>query len=258
MNLKFSVFLFISLFITSCSGGKMIVGSDTANLSMSSKDIIKTHSEAQPDFSTIAARMNVKFESGNDMQSLTVSLRMEKDQKIWIKASILGITLAKIYITPESVSYYESITNTYFDGDFSLLSNWLGTDINFEKAQGILLGQSIFELDAKYISNVVDNKYRLQPKMQLHDFIHSLLVHPDNFKIASESLSKPTDNRMFTINYENYQRIEGSYYPSAFKIIATQKEKIIKIVVNYKKIDYNVSIRFPFNIPNGYEEIQIN
>ena len=31
-----------------------------------------------------------------------------------------------------------------------------------------------------------------------------------------------------------------------------------KIVVNYKKIDYNVSIRFPFNIPNGYEEIQIN
>ena len=258
MNLKLSVFLFISLFITSCSGGKMIVGSDTANLSMSSKDIIKTHSEAQPDFSTIAARMHVKFESGNDMQSLTVSLRMEKDQKIWIKASILGITLAKIYITPESVSYYESITNTYFDGDFSLLSNWLGTDINFEKAQGILLGQSIFELDAKYISNVVDNKYRLQPKMQLHDFIHSLLVHPDNFKIASESLSQPTDNRMFTINYENYQRIEGSYYPSAFKIIATQKEKTIKIVVNYKKIDYNVSIRFPFNIPNGYEEIQIN
>ena len=258
MNLKLSVFLLISLFITSCSGGKMIVGSDTANLSMSSKDIIKTHSEAQPDFSTIAARMHVKFESGNDMQSLTVSLRMEKDQKIWIKASILGITLAKIYITPESVSYYETITNTYFDGDFSLLSDWLGTDINFEKAQGILLGQSIFELDAKYISNVVDNKYRLQPKMQLHDFIHSLLVHPDNFKIASESLSKPTDNRMFTINYENYQRIEGSYYPSAFKIIATQKEKKIKIVVNYKKIDYNVSIRFPFNIPNGYEEIQIN
>ena len=63
---------------------------------------------------------------------------------------------------------------------------------------------------------------------------------------------------MFTINYGDYQRIEGSYYPSAFKIIATQKEKIIKIVVNYKKIDYNVSIRFPFNIPNGYEEIQIN
>ena len=258
MNIKLSIFLFISLFITSCGGGKMIVGSETANLSMSSKDIIKTHDEAQPDFSTIAARMHVKYENGDDMQSLTVSLRMEKDQKIWIKASLLGITLAKLYITPESVSYYETITNTYFDGDFSLLSDWLGTEINFEKAQGILLGQSIFELDNKYVSDVVANKYKLQPKMQPHNFIHSLLVNPDNFKIASESLSQPTDNRMFTINYGDYQSIEGGYYPSEFKIIATQKEEKTKIVVNYKKIDYNVSIRFPFTIPNGYEEIQIN
>ncbi len=258
MNLKLSILLVIFLFITSCGGGKMIVGSKTANLTMSSKDIIKTHDEAQPDFSTIAARMHVKYETGNDMQSLTVSLRMEKDQKIWIKASLLGITLAKLYITPESVSYYETISNTYFDGDFSLLSDWLGTEINFEKAQGILLGQSIFELDNKYKADVVANKYKLQPKMQPHNFIHSLLVNPDNFKIASESLSQPTDNRMFTINYGDYQSIEGGYYPSEFKIIATQKEEKTKIVVNYKKIDYNVSIRFPFTIPNGYEEIQIN
>ncbi len=258
MNLKFSILLVVSLFVTSCGGGKMLVGSDTANLSMSSKDIIKTHDEAQPNFSTIAARMHVQYESGKDRQSLTVSLRMEKDQKIWIKASILGITLAKLYITPESVSYYETITNTYFDGDFSLLSDWLGTDIDFEKAQGILLGQSIFNLDNKYKSDVIANKYRLQPKMQPHNFIHSLLVNPDNFKIASESLSQPTDNRMFTINYGDYQSIEGGYYPSEFKIIATQKEEKTIIVVNYKKIDYNVSIRFPFTIPNGYEEIQIN
>jgi hypothetical protein len=200
----------------------------------------------------------VKYENGEDAQSLTVSLRMEKDQKIWIKASLLGITLAKLYITPESVSYYETISNTYFDGDFSLLSDWLGTEINFEKAQGILLGQSIFDLDSRYISNVVANKYKLQPKTQPHNFIHSLLVNPDNFKISSESLSQPTDDRMFTINYGDYQNLEGGYYPSDFRIIATQKEEKTQIVVNYKKIDYNVSIRFPFTIPNGYEEMQLN
>lgn len=258
MNFKLSIFLFISIFISSCGGSKMIVGSETANHSMSSKDIIKTHDEASPEFSTLAARMHVKYQNGKDLQSLTVSLRMEKDQKIWIKASLLGITLAKLYITPESVSYYESISNTYFEGDFSLLSNLLGTEINFEKAQGILLGQSIFDLDNNYKSEIVSNKYMLQPKMQPHNFIHSLLVNPDNFKISSESLSQPAEQRMFTINYGDYQNLEGGYYPSDFKIIATQKNEKTKIVVNYKKIDYNVSIRFPFTIPNGYEEIQIN
>ncbi len=258
MKIKLSIILFISLFITSCGGGKMAVGSETANMSLSSKDIIKSHDEALPEFSTIAARMHVKYENGTDAQSLTVSMRMEKDQKIWIKASLLGITLAKLYITPESVSYYETISNTYFDGDFSLLSDWLGTDIDFNKAQGILLGQSIFDLDSKYVSDVVANKYKLQPKMQPHNFIHSLLVNPDNFKIASESLSQPTDDRMFTINYGDYQNLEGGYFPSDFRIIATQKEEKTQIVVNYKKIDYNVSIRFPFTIPNGYEEMQLN
>ena len=98
----------------------------------------------------------------------------------------------------------------------------------------------------------------LQPKMQPHNFIHSLLLNPDNFKIASESLSQPIDDRMFTINYGAYQNLEGGYFPSAYIIIATQKEEKTQIVVNYKKIDYNVSIRFPFTIPNGYEEIQLN
>jgi hypothetical protein len=258
LKIRLSIILFISLFITSCGGGKIAVGSETANKNLSPKNIIKSHDEAIPNFSTIAARIQVRYESIREVQSLTVSLRMEKDQKIWIKASLLGITLAKLYITPEAVSYYETISNTYFKGDYSLLSEWLGTEIDFEKAQKILLGQSIFDLNNKYVSDVVANKYMLQPKMQTDNFIHFLLVNPDNFKIASESLSQPIDERIFTINYGAYQNLEGSYFPLDFRIIATQKEKKTQIAVNFKKIDYNVSIRFPFTIPKGYEEMQLN
>ncbi|MCF6306621.1 MAG: DUF4292 domain-containing protein [Flavobacteriaceae bacterium] len=258
--MKFKFFLYVSalLFFISCGGGKTVIGSEKANHSLSTKEIIKTHNSALPEFNTIAARMHVLYKNGDDMQSLTVSMRMEKDQKIWIKASLIGITLAKLYITPETVSYYETISNTYFDGDFSLLSNWLGTDIDFQKAQAILLGQSIFDLDNKYKTEIIVNKYKLQPKAQSQNFIHSLLINPDNFKIASETLSQPMNNRMFTINYGPYQNLKGGFYPSKIKIIATQKEDITKIVVNFKKIDYNVSIRFPFNIPNGYKEIELD
>ena len=112
LKIRHSIILFISLFISSCGGGKIVVGSETANMNLSPKNIIKRHDEATPKFSTIAARIQVKYESIRDVQSLTVSLRMERDQKIWIKASLLGITLAKLYITPEVVSYYETISNT--------------------------------------------------------------------------------------------------------------------------------------------------
>jgi len=257
MNFKLVYFFIISLILISCGGSKNVKVSNTANSSQSSKNIIKAHQAASPDFNTLAARMQVIYENGEKLQSVGVSLRMEKDKKIWIKASLLGITLAKVLITPDKVSYYESISNTYFDGDFSLLSEWLGADIDFQKAQSILLGQSIFNLDDKYKSTVIVNKYKLQPKTPLSNFIYSLLINPDNFKISSETLSQPNDERMFTVNYGKYQKVEGGYYPSQIKIIATQEGSKTKIAVNYKKIDHNAPIRFPFTIPNGYEEIQL-
>ena len=48
VKIKLSIILFISLFITSCGGGKIAVGSETANKNLSSKDIIKSHDEALP------------------------------------------------------------------------------------------------------------------------------------------------------------------------------------------------------------------
>ena len=258
MKIKLLFILSVLISFISCGGGKAIVGSEKADANLSSKEIIKTHEAALPDFNTIAARMHVLYEKDDELKSLTVSLRMEKDQKIWIKASLLGITLAKLYITPESVSFYETISNTYFEGDYSLLSNWLGTDINFQKAQAILLGQSIFDLDSKYKVKVIGNKYQLQPKPQPQNFVHTLLLNPTNFKISSETLSQPSDKRMFTISYGPYKTLKGDFYPSEIKINAIQKEERTKIEVNYRKIDHNVSIRFPFKIPNGYEEIELN
>ncbi len=258
MNFKLVYIISVSFLLFSCGGGKVVNESNQANNSLSSKSIIITHLAASPEFSTLAARMQVVYENGDDLKSLTVSLRMEKNKKIWIKASILGITLAKVLITPGSVRFYENISNTYFDGDFSLLSDWLGTEIDFQKAQAILLGQSIFDLGAKHKSTVIVNKYKLQPKTQMNNFIYSLFLNPENFKISSETVSQPNDQRMFTVNYGKYQKIEGGHYPSQIRILAIQKGAETKIAVNYKKIDHNAPIRFPFTIPRSYEKIELN
>jgi hypothetical protein len=184
---------------------------------------------------------------------------MQKDEKIWIKASVLGITLVKVLITQDRVSYYETISNTYFDGDFALISDWLGTDLNFEKTQAILLGQSIFGLDnATYKASVSENRYKLEPLQQPANFVHSLLLNPNNFKVNSGVVSQPKDNRQLSIAYGDYQELEGSFYPSVIQINSIEGDSRTNIAVNYRKINLNVSVSFPFKIPNGYEEIRLS
>ena len=182
MKLKLIATLLVLFAVSACKGSKGITGSSTTK-KLPLKDIIKAHNAAAPDFETMAARVFVVYEDEKKSQSVTVSLRMEKDKIIWVKASLLGITLAKVLITPERVSYYEKISNTYFDGDFSLLSNWLGTELDFQKAQDILLGQSIFTINTReYESSVALNKYRVLPKRQPTNFIHTLLLQPNILK----------------------------------------------------------------------------
>lgn len=245
--------------LAACGGAKNIKGSNTANNNLSVKNIIATHEAASPNFETMAARVLVAYEDSDKSQSITVSLRMEKDKTIWVKASVLGITLAKVLITPTSVSYYETIGNTYFEGDFALLSEWLGTDIDFQKAQSILLGQSIFRLNASaYTSTVQNNTYKLFPKQQPANFIHSVFLNPENFKVASETLSQPNDKRLLSVRYGDYQMVENNFFPSEVVINTTEADEKTKIDIVYRNIDLNVSISFPFTIPDGYDEIQLN
>lgn len=244
--------------LLSCGGIKGVEGTSTANNSLAVKSIIASHEAIAPNFNTLAARVQVEFEDKNTSQSITTSLRIEKDKIIWIKASILGITLAKVLITPDRVAFYETINNQYFDGDFALLSNMLGTEIDFQKAQDILLGQSIFDLDGKsYTSEVKNNLYYLQPKKEFSNFIHYLTLYPRSFKVASEVISQPNENRQLTVLYGPHKKTEDQYFPSKVKIDATDGIDKTKIDLTYKKIDLNVSISFPFKIPKGYDQIRL-
>ncbi len=251
--------LALSLLLVSCKGGKTVIGSTTADASLAVASIIKTHKAASPNFKTLASRVQVAYADEKKEQSVTVSLRMEKDKVIWIKAALLGITIAKVKITPERVSYYETISNTYFDGDFDLLSDWLGTDLDFDKTQAILLGQSIFSLEkGKYTSSISSNKYELAPKSQPNNFIHRLLLNPDNYKVNSGYLNQPNDDRELSMRYGDYQKLNGSFYPTQVFIKSSEGDSETNIAVKYKKIDLNVDLSFPFNIPSGYEEIELS
>ncbi|MDC7995038.1 DUF4292 domain-containing protein [Altibacter sp. HG106] len=244
-----------TLVVTSCGGTKKTLG---ALPNLSSKEIISKHQQTAPQFNTLAARVQVVYEDEKKLQSMTVSLRMEKDKQIWVKASLLGITLAKVYITPSRVSYYETVGDTYFDGDFSLLSEWLGAEIDFERAQAILLGQSLFDLnDTAYEVSGLQNLYRLQPKRQEQNFIYSLLIDPNHFRVSGETLSQPNDNRLLDVRYEDYQLVSSQHFPSAIKILASENNTKTSIDVTYRKIDLDANVSFPFDIPEGYEEIKL-
>lgn len=260
MKLRLGIVVILcSLILFSCGSGKEVVGDKTIANALPTKQLLASHQAAAPSFNTMASRVQVVYAEENKEQSITASLRIRRNDTIWVKASVLGITLAKALITPDKVQYYETLGNTYFDGDYRLLSEWVGTELNFEKTQALLLGQSIFSLtDRNYQSVVLNNRYQVTPKSQPKDFIHSLFLDPTSYKVISGTVQQPDQQRMLQIQYGPYEKIEERYYPSSITIFANQGTAQTKIALSYKKIDLEAPVRFPFRIPEGYQAIELN
>lgn len=252
-GMKNLVGMFVLFVLVVSCGTKKIVGDGTASEKMSAKNVIRQHYLNQLDFKTLAGKLKINYSDGNSEQSLSVSLRMEKDKAIWISAPF-GIV--KAYITPERVSFYNKLNNEYFDGDFSYLSNLLGTELDFEKVQNLLLGQALFDLRGEsYNALVSEENYELKPKTPGTLFKTLFQIEPKNFKMASQQLSQPLRKRLLVVNYKNYQKINKWILPNEIYIVAIEKDKRNTIDIEYRNIEFDEAVRFPYKIPDGYDEI---
>lgn len=249
------LFVILILFIVGCKSTKNVSSSNELNTKLSSKQIIREHSKQEAKFKTLQSRVKVEYIHGNRSQAHTISLRIEKDKMIWISSFLNAI---RVKITPEKVGYYNKLDNTYFEGDFSLISDLLGIELDFNKAQNLLLGEALFDLNNEsYVADIHEASYLLQPKSQSALLEIFFLLNPTHFKMDSQQLAQPLKRRMLQIDYENYQEIEKQILPKHIKIIALENEEETIINMEFKSIYLNRDLRFPFRIPSGFEEIVI-
>lgn len=249
------VLAFLSVFIISCGSGRTKKGIATKDAEAAG--IIAKHYENEPDFETLSARLRTVYQTEDKTQSVNLNFRMEKDKAIWMSATILGFPMAKAYITPSSVSYYEKIGKTYFNGDFSLLSDILGTPLDFEKLQNLLLGQAIYDLrKEEYQFSQSPRGYQFLPVKE--DMIKKMfLLNTENLKAEAQQLAQEQENRSVTVTYSGYQDISGKLFPRDIKIIANEGGNSTHIEITYRSVEVDTDVNFPFEIPSGYEEISV-
>lgn len=252
---KLSVLLLILGLSVGCRSTKTLTSSAVIEKGMTAKQIIRETTKQEVRFKTLQAKVRIDYTEGSTGNGTTVTLRMEKDKAIWMSAP-LGV--ARVMITQDSVKFYDKLNNQYFNGDFSLLTRLLGTDIDFEKIQNILLGEPIFDLKADtYVTAANDESYVLHPKDQRALFELFFLINPGFFKLDSQQLFQPLEKRMLQIDYKKYQEVSKQIFPENIRIIAVEKNEEIIIDLDFKSIQLNGEIRFPFNIPSGYKEIEL-
>jgi len=225
------------------------------NLGLSAKQLIKENTKREAKFKTLSARVKLDIFQGEKLNGYTVNMRMEKDKKILLMST--PISVVKALITPEKISFYNKLDNTYFEDDFKYLSKLLGTDLDFEKLQNLLLGEALFGLKTGAMNvSTNDEEYVLQPKNQSALFELFYLINPSHFKIISQQISQPQRQRHLQIDYKSYQEVEQQIFPENIKVIAVESNEELILELEYKSVSLNENLRFPFKIPSGFKEVK--
>lgn len=246
--------ILVVVLVSSCKSTKVVSGG-SVDEKLSAKSVIKSHYQNENKFKSLNGKVKISYSDGESSQNVSVSLRMEKDKAIWMSAP-LGIV--KAYITPERVSFYNKLENEYFDGDFSYLSDLLGTDVDFSILQNLLIGQAIVDLrDQKYTIDIDEGAYRLTPKLAGELYKTLFRIEPENFKMDLQQLSQPIEKRLLQISYVNYQKVDNEILPNEIKIKAIAKDKENNIDLEFRNIELNGTVNFPYSIPKGFTEIEL-
>jgi len=256
----------IVLAVSSC--GKKTANTEYGKISLLSPSKIVDESNAKfvsPEY--LSATLKVKYQSKKNKMGLNANLRLEKDKKIWVNISFLGISFARGIITPEGVSMYERQNKTTFTGDFKYLSTLLGVELDFYQLQSLLLGKPIKEIDAnKYKSSISKNSYlldyvnnkKLTRKAKNNgDFIKRYWYNPVSFELERQLVSQPDRKKTLLVDNDDFELVAGKYKIPKKISLQIIDDSVTLVTIEYKGIKVDKKLSFPFRVPEDYKELKL-
>jgi hypothetical protein len=215
-----------------------------------------------------SAKVNVKANIANQTNSFNANLRINVDSAIWMSISpALGIEVARVLITRDSLKFLNRLSATYFVGDYAFLNNLLQIEVNFDMIQSILLGNTYLHYSVEsYVSDrdeqglILSTLKKRKIKKETELDIPQVLTQEIWFsslsgKIIRMEMQDYRPVRKFMVKYLSYVLEEDKLVPQAM-LIQAQAEKQVVIDLEYSKQTVSKELNLPFSIPTNYELIR--
>ncbi len=227
--------------------------------------------ENQFKFENITAKFSLDLIIDGNKNSLKGQIRIRKDSAIWISLSpALGIEMARILITNDSIKFMNRLKKTYFLGDNRFVKDFLNSNVDFDVLQSLIIGNDLtYYEDGKFNASYDSKEYRLvtaeRRKLKKYVkttddanriFIQNICLNPETFKITHMKIKETVENsRKLEAEYSDFQDINGQLFSRTiyYKLSA---DNPIDVKLKYLKITVDQPQKFPFKIPSKYSRIQ--
>jgi hypothetical protein len=254
MNRVAQLFLVFSLlFFAVCKKKSVPVKSETPPAAAGLKvNVLNT------EFTTFSAKGRMQLEKPDEKLASAVTIRIKKDSVIWVSVvPALGIEVARIRITLDTIQILDRLHKEYLAGNFSLLQKRFNVAADFKMLQAILLGNYLPGQPGQ--EKEIASGELQHIRQQRDNLIFDQFLNPKNRKLTQLQVTDSRTKDEMMVVYNDFELLSET--PIATAILMTLNRasapnpasRNAVVSVKYNKFNLNdPQTSFPFTVPKDY------
>lgn len=258
VNISNSLFYILLLSVmVSCKSRKQTVkvpvkGDSVATVVSKKAENLELLKSKDVGFNTLSLKGKVRLDFNGKEDNANVNLRLKKDEVIWLSITgFAGIEGARVRITPDSIQVINRLQSVYLNKPFSYIHTFGSRQLSFSMLQDIVSGNTVDEFMLERSDLVLeDGKWVLSGKRA--DLAYRVLFNT-LLKTEVNHLTDLKSGQAVKVAYGEYQDIDATLFPTTVNINTMSGTKKVAIDLNFSKIERNLPLDFPFNVPKKYE-----
>ncbi|MFY0689654.1 MAG: DUF4292 domain-containing protein [Cyclobacteriaceae bacterium] len=209
------------------------------------------------DFKYLSARAKIRFDDGARDLAGTAQIRVAQDSAIWVSVSPgLGVEVARILITTDSVFFLDRINNKYLFTSYRELSNIYDFPVNYKIIESLIVGNLAYPFKRSELIEDGDGVRfsQIQENFEVTNFIGG-----ESKKLEHLDVSDVASKNSISVNYSNFKKLneEEGILPHTISAIVEYVEKdkqTTQISIGYNKAQLlDEQPKLPFNVPEKYK-----
>ena len=256
---KIAFICLASLLFIGCKKGNegFLLREADAKKSKTALVILNDHAKNAQQFKTVSLQGTAQYKDEFENRKVGMEVLIEKDKQIQINIRYADILIFKALITPENIQYFNKLNKTAFQGGFDILTQFVGTDLNFNRLQNLLLGQMLDSQADKAFTATIENGLHKITGVQEEELQSTYFFEDENSLLKRESIEERDSNRKVTISYPEYQKFKQYIVPTEVNIHAEEGEKSLQLDLRYRKVTFNEDLHQNYSVPKGYKMINL-
>lgn len=206
-------------------------------------------------FTTFSSKVKVGYSDDNRKLDFSAFIRMKKDSVIWVSIiAALNIEAFRVMITPDSVVILDKLNRTVQHKPLSYLQGITHVPFDYHTLEDLIIGNPVY-LD-KTIVAYADQGEKLSLSTVGEAFKHYLTVGKADLNLLFSKLDDVDQSRSRTANlaYSEYVAAGNWMFAGLRNITLSEKTKL-EINLDFKQVEFEKPMTFPFSIPKNYRVI---